>query len=360
MKRLYTEIEYKQKHRRKLKKRLLAITNKNKSKKHTETKEPASNGPRIKKQRPRPYTPKQEIIKHKTVKAPNNFKFIDNTEEVLKFIANLNNSSNYRSNKKREKYLVASLKNIVAIDYAAISIFTATMRKLSGQQVYVRGDFPANKEARKVLTGSGFFEYVHIKNSKKSEFSHPSKLVFFKKGEGKLTQKHNMEIGEDLKDINKQLSGNRLHLKNIKSVILEICGNSLEWADSFNNQWLLGIDREEDYVIFTATDLGKGILKDLRRKFSDKVIDLINNDVTILNKAFEKQYESNSKEGNRNKGLPKIKEAFDNNNISSLIVVTNKVILNFDKNSEPKSRELKSEFHGTFYQWKLTKDNELT
>ena len=60
-------------------------------------------------------------------------------------------------------------------------------------------------------------------------------------------------------------------------------------------------------VVFTMTDIGEGILKTLRRKFVKQIQEsFFNNAVDVLVNAFEKQYESRTKDPNRNKGLPKI------------------------------------------------------
>lgn len=56
----------------------------------------------------------------------------------------------------------------------------------------------------------------------------------------------------------------------VKTIILEICGNSIEWSGTDNKQWLLGVKYESDRVIFTVTDVGKGILETLYRKFGKK------------------------------------------------------------------------------------------
>ena len=110
-------------------------------------------------------------------------------------------------------------------------------------------------------------------------------------------------------------------------------------------------------VIFTITDVGKGILKTLNRKFKQKITDFITKESDdILKGAFIKKYGSKSKQVNRNKGLPAIKGGFDDGVLKDLKVLTNDVILHYDNDS--KSGVINgTSFDGTLYRWTVTKDS---
>lgn len=69
--------------------------------------------------------------------------------------------------------------------------------------------------------------------------------------------------------------------------------------------------------------------------------------------AFDKKYQSSTFDENRNKGLPRIKEANKYDYIDSLRVVTNNVFLDFE--NDENNLLLKNKFRGTFYYWELTK-----
>ena len=58
---------------------------------------------------------------------------------------------------------------------------------------------------------------------------------------------------------------------------------------------------------------------------------------------------------NRNKGLPRIKAVSDEGFINNLTVITNKTLLNLSDNAQ--SRQLGSNFAGTFYYWEITKES---
>jgi len=147
------------------------------------------------------------------------------------------------------------------------------------------------------------------------------------------------------------------HCLSVKTIILEICGNSIEWSGTDNKQWLLGVKYESHKVIFTVTDVGKGILKTLYRRYNKKIYDFFKNktDCEILSGAFEKKYGSATQKVNRNKGLPSIKANYDEGNILNLKVLTNNVILHFEDSSQSKTFTKGSPwFKGTFYQWEMT------
>lgn len=135
-------------------------------------------------------------------------------------------------------------------------------------------------------------------------------------------------------------------------------GNAVEWSDSYNKQWQIGIYLKKDRVIFNITDLGKGILETLYVSDKLKFIDYwsFRDDLDILERAFQRKYGSLSQEVNRNKGLPSIKKIYEDSKIDKLVVCSNNVILNFA--SRGKSSIFKNDsmnFFGTFYQWEVNK-----
>ena len=123
-----------------------------------------------------------------------------------------------------------------------------------------------------------------------------------------------------------------------------------------HKNWMMGIRYESDKVCFAMCDKGSGILKTLKRKNASQYIgDKFNDDITILHRAFEKKYQSATADDNRNKGLPRIKAVSDEGFINNLTVITNKTLLNLSDNAQ--SRQLGSNFAGTFYYWEITKES---
>lgn len=186
-----------------------------------------------------------------------------------------------------------------------------------------------------------------------------SKFIFFEKGSGTLSKEESMKITEMIKDVVEYLTGVKKNIKPLKSILLEICGNSIEHAKTKDKQWLLGIKYLDKKVIFTVTDVGKGILETLFIKNIKIMSNLIKfrSKLEILNGAFTQKYGSSTKEDNRNKGLPAVKFNSDSGAIKNLIVLTNNVILHFEDSK--KSTTFSSgtpRFKGTLFQWELTEE----
>lgn len=182
-------------------------------------------------------------------------------------------------------------------------------------------------------------------------------MIFFEKGSGRLTENDSRKISLLVKNVVNHLTGHERHCLPMRTIILEICGNSIEWSGTQSKQWLLGVKYEENEVIFTVTDVGKGILDTLYRKFSKKLFEVFKSDDKILQGAFDKRYGSSTQEENRNKGLPAVKANFQKGTINNLKVLTNNVILHFDNDDNSRTFSFNQpRFKGTFYQWSMTNE----
>lgn len=292
----------------------------------------------------------------KIIISPENLSFIDNTEECLTFINKIRDESCAFESFKG-KFIQISLQNVKLFDVAIIYILTAIFDELSYKKISLRGKLPADENVKKLFIDSGFLNYMTDIKGRKYKFSSNSELMVFEKGHDKLSDKDNVRLGNKIKKVMKYLTSKERHYPPLKTIILEMCGNSIEHADTITNYWILGLAYKNDRVIFTAIDLGKGILETLRKKLGVSFIDFVTrqNELDVLKGAFVKKYGSKTGEENRNKGLPSIKEIFDENKISNLIVVTNNVILQYNQMGKSRVLDENKNFNGTFYQWELQK-----
>ena len=302
---------------------------------------------------------KDAILKIKEkVLAPIDFRFINNIEQCLLFVRNIR-SKDYLTNVKGNKSVEMNLENVKLIDYATISVLTAISDDLKYKNINFRGNFPSDPRCKNFMIESGFLNHMFDSNGNKISVKSKSDLIFFEKGTGKLLEKDNKKISEMVKNAMLHLTGESKHCLPIKTLILEICGNSIEWGNTTKKQWLFGLKYDSNKVIFTVTDVGLGILKTLYRKFGQKIEDVFTNksNLEILIGAFEKKYNSSTKEENRNKGLPSIRINYEKSNIKNLIIVTNDVILQYDDLNKSKTFKKGSpRFRGTFYQWEMDSD----
>ena len=241
-----------------------------------------------------------------------------------------------------------SLKNVEKIDYGTISVLTAINDDLKFKRVTLQSILPDNETCRNFMIEAGYLNNLYDSKGKRFPKAEKSELIFFEKGFGKLSVKDNIAISNTVKNVVKHLTGELNQCLSVKSIILEICGNSIEWGGTENRQWLLGVKYEP-----------------LHRKFSLVLGDIfrMKTGAEILRGAFDQKYGSSTKEANRNKGLPAVKHNFEHEIIRNLKVLCNNVILHFDNESLSKTFEKgKPRFKGTYYQWEMTNEciNNLT
>lgn len=290
--------------------------------------------------------------------APSDCRFIYNTEDCISFIKDILDEKNI-SVFDNKRYIYIDFSNIEHIDYAMISVLVGILEILKKNRVSIQGNFPNNEECKKYIEHSGFLNNMFDLKGKKYRKDVNSEIMFFEKG-NILSNKENSFIGGKIKKMRKYLTGEEKHFNPLKTIFLEICGNTIEHSvPNEKGMWFFGVKYEDDRVVCNLVDFGRGILDTLKKKFSDILYDnLIRRDeISVLNRAFIQKYGSKTKEKNRNKGLPSIKENFEKGKIYNMVVITNNVILHFGDSMN--SRELKNdiEFGGTFYQWEITKES---
>lgn len=343
MRKVFTRPEYKLYHRRRS----------NKYQRRKRNKSYLIGSQEIKNQQPISSDLKNHVL------APKDFCLLTNTEACLQFFRDLR-SFKHISRRGKIKFILMSLKEVAKIDYAAISILTSINDELTFKKIVLRGDFPVESNCRQFLIDSGYLNrLLDAKTGRPFPKAEKSEMIFFQKGAGILSLDDNIKISDIVKKVVEHLTGEQRQCLAVKTIILEICGNSIEWSGTDSQQWLLGVRYENAKVVFTVTDVGKGILETLHRKFGAYFKDVYEKrtNVDILNGAFNQKYGSSSQEINRNKGLPAVKSNFEQAKIKNLKVLTNNVILHFDNPLNSKTfKKGAPRFKGTFYQWEMTKE----
>ena len=287
--------------------------------------------------------------------APADMRLIENTVKCLEVFREMR-SEEALSRKQNVQFVVLNLKNVKQIDYGSISILTAISDDLKYNGIILRTFYPDDMDCRNFIYESGYYNHQFDVKGKTFPKAPKSDLLFFEKGSGILKESDNIRISNMIKAVVNHLTGESKHCLAVRTIILEICGNSIEWSGTDSRQWLLGVKYEEGKVVFTVTDVGRGILKTLNKRFRLILKDLftLKTPDDILKGAFNKKYGSTTEEENRNKGLPAVKSHWEQRTINSLKVLTNNVILHFDNDSESKTFNSGSPwFKGTFYQWEM-------
>jgi len=296
-------------------------------------------------------------VEYSSIVAPADFRFINNTKNCAAFFAKLRQRGNV-SIKNYKKYKTVSLQHVKLIDLAAVHTLTAICKELACYFIEVKGDFPEDDFCKQYMIDSGFLDNKYDSKGKRFRFQSHTEIMSFETGQGsKLQTKHILNMIEISKKISLSLSDRDYdYTHRIMPVFKEICGNSIEWSESYKKQWFLASRFEKNEVDIAVIDLGQGILQSLERKFINKLQDIftVKTKLDILRGAFNQKYGSKSKEINRNKGLPSLKVAHECGIIKDLTVITNNVILSFDNNNISSNFASKlNAFKGTIYSFKI-------
>ncbi len=290
------------------------------------------------------YKPPSKVV----VSALPSFSLLENTNNVLLFIKSIDKIKKQR----KFKIIEFDISQVNIIDIGAVGLMLSKINELSKLNIKVIGNLPEDSVCNELIYNSGFLNHMRDLKGRSFKLRQENSNLMVNRGFDKTS---NALIGSVVRKSVGHLTGIESSYRPLYSIIQEMCANSVEHANIQNKNWLFSVwYKNEDEVCFTMTDIGSGVLKTINRKFSQIIKEsmLIDN-VQILNRAFDKKYQSITGDINRNKGLPKIKNAAVNNYIKNLKVITNDVILDFS--SETNSKEIKQNFNGTFYYWELDK-----
>lgn len=274
---------------------------------------------------------------------------VNNINGLIKYLQEIENSCA----KHRINLLKVNLDNVVSIDMYAISLLLSVLNKLSYKNIRYWGTYPKNQKSKQYIIDSGFLDVVKT-NIKKPENCQKGNQIYMV---GKDCVDSN-RIGRSVRESMAHIVGYPTVYPPVYDNMCEINANSVEHANLYTveKNWLVSISVEKDKLHYILTDTGFGILTTLRKKTSEKFKDFLlkKDDSDVLRDVFLKLYQSITGEINRHKGLPIIYESFEDGFISNLQVLTNKVLLDFEKS---KSISLDRSFKGVLFSWTVSLDN---
>lgn len=279
--------------------------------------------------------------------APQDFS-VNNIAGIVNFIQNTDRYC--RQNKI--SLLKVNLDYVMQIDAFGIALIISMLNKLSFRRIRYWGTYPDNDIAKQVIVDSGFLDLVktNLQKPEKREIGNQLFMI----GKDSVDSR---SIGDAVKKAMANILGKESVYPPVYEDMLEISANSVEHANDyrFEKNWLISISVERNVLHFILADTGLGILANLRKKKAQVIRDwFVKNDADVLIDVFNRQYQSITGEVNRHKGLPVIFESFKDGFISDLMVLTNKVMIDF-KTCEAKI--LHKGFNGVLYSWTISIDN---
>jgi hypothetical protein len=285
--------------------------------------------------------PKEKFV---NVKAPRVLNLdYSNAGNTVNFIEKIKQYCNNRIN------INLQLIDVTEFGSGAIAMLVSVLDEFNEKGVIFTGKEPLNSDARKTLQNSGFFKYV-TRYGKKRIISNKN-IILRRKG-------NTTDLCEIAPEVHKAMEtvwGLKARCPLLFGGIGEIIRNSCDHA--FNDRdsivWHLEINHSENNnaVKFSLVDNGQGIIKTLNNKsFYESIKNILKDDAQILFNAFNNGIKSKTNLPWRGKGLPTIYEMYTDKVITNLVVVTNNVYIDFDKNIVSCTN---SNYTGTYYYWQV-------
>lgn len=291
------------------------------------------------------------------IKCPEEITLGRNPSNALGFFNQIRSRKNI-SRHKGSRFIEISLKNLLKIDFASISVLKSIFEEFNYLGVEIRGTYPDDINCKDRLAEFGFFNnMVNTVGSPIIKLKTKGDHHKFEKSQGMIKEKELILFDQISEECYLYLNGVEGYYDEMITILKEIAGNAVEWGDSYNKQWQIGVLKAEGKVIINIVDLGKGIVDSLFISQKIKIIDFfyLRSKLDVLIRAFDRRYGSFTQELNRNRGLPMIKKYYTDGQIKNLIVCSNEGYINFNDFSKNKLLSSNFEkFNGTFYQWELT------
>lgn len=306
----------------------------------------------------------REKRKLKTIQAPSKLSFNQHTDNVVKFISSI------EAQYTQGNGVFIDLNRVTEIDYGAIVTLLSILIQFRKKRIKINGNFPADRRCEKILMESGFLYNLYKKECDEDRhlISNGADSSIVTHGWSKVDTALSANI---IKESAKTVWGSERRCQGIQRCIGELMLNTNNHAKPGEkgamNWWLyINHDNEKKIVSFAFVDFGIGIFESLKNKpkeskffgwlekIKGKLLNYDNPKILkyILSGEFHQTVTGNYYRG---KGLPGINEAFNRNQMSNLLIVSNDT---FGDVQNQKYAQIDSNFSGTYVYWELNSENE--
>lgn len=295
------------------------------------------------------------------VAAPVVFDFVDNTEEVSKFISTL---SDCFDNKKP---VFVDLSSVGRISYDAISVMLSAVVRFKAKKIRFNGNFPTSQHVRGELENSGFFDLLNEKFADKDRYKLASNGGISTHAMRMVDSTLGQKLIESASEV---VWGEKRRCPGMQRVFIELMQNTNNHASKVGGRdkhWWVSIkhDNENKRAVFSFVDYGIGVFESLEKKDSNNMIAKAfsilkrlknNSNADILKAIFKGElHKTASGKYYRGKGLPGVYKSYNGNHISNFCMITNNVRYS---SKEGSFTTLQNPFSGTFFSWELNQSNE--
>lgn len=282
-----------------------------------------------------------------TLPMPHEFSLVHNPDEMIRSISILRDIIY-----QRKQSVVLDLSEVRNVTNDAIILILSVVqdrRVPNWVKVWVKS--PINEEAAKRLRESGIDEHYEVQD-----------VAIPKSGRIRVKRSYeaNSEMANELiQHATRTLFGKRRPLKKVQRILSECIANTNEHAGGNPDQkkekmwWgTVFCESKKNIAYFSLLDNGIGIVESLRSEWFSRIPMLAKyrTNISLMKAVFDGKILSSTNETNRGNGLPAIFKARAKKEFTGLVLITNNVYIDFDKDLY---RQLETSFSGTFFHWEV-------
>lgn len=282
------------------------------------------------------------------LEAPNNFSFIDNTDDVVKYF-NL-----IKENVDSNQPVCIDISKITNLSTDIIILQIAILKDKKSMRVGISGNAPEDPNLRKIFIESGLYNFV--KSRGKKRVADNNKLW-----KHSTNNQVKGEIAGEAVAICKSLfeqNGINYDTDNMYNLLVEAMSNTINHADKEKaniNWWLYYfIDENEKTIKYSFIDLGIGIFKSASFNSYRRFANIFVPGNSLLVKPFLEGKIISSRENDNEisgKGVRQIINCAKNPEFIKFSIITNDQIINV---KEKTSQSLSYNFDGTFIHFEVS------
>lgn len=294
---------------------------------------------------------KSSMPNYVTLKAPENFSFIDNTENVLEYFIRCRKAINRGYN---VRFDISHITNLSSDSIALLAAF-ATDKSFNKGRI-IKGNCPQDSKLGQLFVQSGFYKFVNAKPELKN--AQNQKVCLFH-------QENNIKVQPKIARnacnfALKRIVDDQIELESLYEILVEAMSNTNNHANKRKtgliNWWLYTYNAPNGNTIYTFIDLGVGIFDSIPvirfKKFMLKAHFLHN--ASLAKPLLNGDIKSSKQVDNsiRGKGIPQIYKNCRNTMFYRAYIVSNDVKIDLKTGL---ARKMPHEFLGTMLHFELKK-----
>lgn len=282
------------------------------------------------------------------LEAPQNFSFIDNSDEVVKYF-NL-----VKENVESDQPIKIDISKITNLSPDIIILQIAILKDRKSMRVGINGNAPEDPNLRKIFIESGLYNFVSSRGKKRVADNN-------KLWKHSTNNQVKGEIAGEAVAVCKSLfqqNGINYDTDNIYNLLVEAMSNTINHADKKKaniNWWLYYfIDENDKTIKYSFIDLGIGIFKSASFNSYRRIANIFVPGNSFLVKPFLEGKIISSRENDNEisgKGVKQIINCAKNPEFTKFTIITNDQMINV---KDKTNQSLSHNFDGTFIHFEIS------